>query len=140
MSDETHSKLTKMYIGNAASPPVYTHIKGVLGMPPVVQEAPEIDVTSLDSTAREYIAALPVGDELDIEFNWHREDAGQVALHAAKNDGGATPFRVDFPDGTRLEFSAVVRSFGPGAGLDEQVKGSAKLKISGAVEQSSYTP
>jgi len=140
MSDAVHSKLTKFYIGNNASPIAYTHVKEVLGIPPVVQEAPEIDVTNLDSQAREYIGALATGDELDLEFNWIMADPGQVAMGAAKTAGTATPFRVDFPDGTRLEFSAVVRSFGPGAALDEQIKGSAKLKISGLVEQSDYTP
>lgn len=140
MSEAVHSKLTKLYIGNNASPIVYTHVKEVLGIPPVVQEAPEIDVTSLDSQAREYIGALPTGDELDLEFNWIGDDAGQIALGAAKDAGTATPFRVDFPDGTRLEFTAVVRSFGPGAAIDEQIKGSAKLKISGLVERSEYTP
>ena len=136
MSGETHTKLTALYIGDLASPISYTHVTGVLGMPPIVQEKPEIDVTSLDSTAREYVNGLGVGAELDIEFNWHKADAGQVALGAAYTAGSVYPFRVDFPDDTRLEFSAIVRSFGPGAGLDEQIKGQAKLKISGDVTQS----
>lgn len=140
MSEAVHSKLTKFYIGADASPIVYTHVKEMLGVPPVVQEAPELDVTSLDSPAREYIGALSVGDELPLEFNWIRDDPGQVAMGAAKIAGTATPFRVDFPDGTRLEFSAVVRSFGPGAAVDEQIKGASTLKISGLVEQSSYEP
>lgn len=140
MSGETHTKLTKLYIGNNASPIVYTAIKGVLGIPPVVQEKPEIDVTSLDSTAREYISGLEVGDELDIEFNWHVADTGQLALAAAKGGTDPVPFKVDFPDGTRLEFTAIVRSFGPGAAIDEQIKGQAKLKISGDVTQSTYVP
>lgn len=140
MSGETHTKETKMYVGDLASPTVYTAIKGVLGVPPVLQEAPEIDVTSLDSTSREYIGGLATGDELDIEFNWHRQDPGQVAVAAAKAAGTPYPFKVDFPDGTRLTFNAIVRSFGPGAALDDAMKGQFKLKISGDVVQTDYTP
>jgi predicted secreted protein len=140
MANETHTKLTKFYIGDTASPADFKHVAGVLGMPPIVQEKPDVDVTSLDSTAREYLSGLGVGDDIDIEFNWHRTDEGQVALGASYTSGDLKAFRVDYPDGTRLEFNGVVKSFGPGAALDEQIKGSAKIKISGDVTITDYTP
>lgn len=137
----THSKGTKLYIGDGASPEVFSAVKAAQAIPDLGQEKPDVDITNLDSLAREYMNGLGVGDDLEIEFIWDKTDTtGQVAMRTAYTNDTLRNFRVDFPDGTRASFAANVKRWGLGAAVDDAVRMRATLKISNDITWSDYTP
>jgi hypothetical protein len=79
----------------AGSPLNYTTIAEVLRCGPIGSTAPEVDVTNLDSTSKEYIAGLPDGNTVEFEFNWTKSTQ-QTALRDAV--GSTQPFKMVWPD------------------------------------------
>lgn len=103
------------------------------------ESAKQIDVTSFDSTSREYIAGLRDGGEVSIDFNLIPGDTAQMGLRTDLAAGTAQPFTLTLTDdpATVVSFSAIVTNFSIKGGVDDRLVGSATLKISGDV---TYTP
>ena len=64
------STTTLKLMDTTASPNAYTLIAEVLRIGPIGSQAPEVDVTNLDSTSKEYIGGLPDGASVEFECNW----------------------------------------------------------------------
>jgi len=69
-----------LQLGSGASPQVYTTIAEVLRCGPIGSTAPEVDVTNLDSTAKEYIGGLPDGASVEFDVNFIAGNTQQEAL------------------------------------------------------------
>ncbi|MCP3852125.1 MAG: hypothetical protein GY694_18075 [Gammaproteobacteria bacterium] len=95
--------------------------------------AQEIDITNLASTAKEYEVGLVDNGNFGFEVNVDDSDAGQAALTAAKNAGTTDTYVLTLTGGDTRTFDALVVSFSESAGVDDVVKGSVQLKISGSV-------
>ncbi len=95
--------------------------------------AQEIDITNLSSTAKEYETGLVDNGNFGFEINVDDSDAGQTALTAAKNSGSTNEYVLTLAGGETRTFDALVLSLSESAGVDDVVKGSAQLKISGSV-------
>jgi hypothetical protein len=99
-------------------------------------QAAEIDVTNLSSTSKEYLAGLTDPGSFSFEFhaNFLTATAGQELLRAAALSGAVTDFTLDLPDGTSLDFQAVVQNaLSTSGGVDAALNGSASLRISGPI-------
>jgi len=134
MTSAVLGSLAEFKLGSGASPQVYTKVAEVMRIGPVGSTAPEVDVTNLDSTAKEYIGGLPDGESLEVEMNWLTGNAQQQALR----DGVATTFAIqivwpDSPNST-ADFNLVLLGFAIGeTSAEGQITATITGRISGAI-------
>jgi len=119
------------------SPNAYTEIPDVVSISGPDGSASEIDVTALDSTAREFLMGLPDEGNVGLELIWGGEtsNAIQVQLRSARANQTLKTFQIrltDSPQST-YTFTAYVTGWSLSAGIDDAVKCSVTLRITGAV-------
>ena len=118
---------------NATSPETNTTIGEVLREGPIGSTTPEVDVTNLDSTAKEYIGGLPDGNNVEFEMNWIKS-AQQTALRDAV--GTTKKFQMAWADSpaSSATFSMVVLGFDMGETTPEsQITASVTGRITGDI-------
>lgn len=93
----------------------------------------EIDVTTLSSTAKEYRLGLEDNGQFAIELDRDFSDAGQTALLAARDAQAGKQFKLLLSNGESAVFTGYVKKFSMAGGVDQVVKGSVDIRISGAV-------
>jgi len=116
-----------------SSPVVWTEVKEVKTFNLQQAEAADIDVTHLQSTAKEYLVGLQDNGTFGGDMNFVIEDPGQVAMRAAMAAQSQENFRATFSDGATAEFSAFVKSMPLSGGVDQAVTGTFSLKVTGVV-------
>jgi len=119
--------------GGTAAPVAYTQIKNLKSFNGFDGAASEIDVTNLDSTAKEFSLGLQDFGKLSININPDFDDAGQNAMRAAKADGTKKWFKLTLPNGRVASFQALVKSAPWQGGVDQVIEGTVELRISGNV-------
>ena len=121
--------------GDAASPEVFTAVGDVVSIagPAIVKD--EIEVTALDSAAKEFIGALDDPGEITLELNWNPQDSEHVNLRTDAEGSTVRNYRVVWSDlsSTQVTFAAEVMEFSLNTEANDAVKGSVRLKISGAL-------
>jgi len=117
---------------------VFTLIAKIQNITGPASTAPQIDVTSLDSTGREFIAGLTDGGEVSFDFLWDAASTQQQLLRTNMEAGTVTAFQLIINDPgaglvkTTIAFNAVITSFGPfNFAVDTPVTVSCTLKMSG---------
>lgn len=94
--------------------------------------ATEIDVTNLQSTAKEYLIGLQDFGNVTMTV-WLVSDAGQVKLRSLKTAAAAAAFTISLSDGSVAAFAALCKQFSFDAGgPDSAVKGNVTLRVTGA--------
>ena len=124
---------SSLKLGNGASPEVFTTIGEVLRCGPIGSTTPEVDVTNLDSTAKEYIGGLPDGASVEFEGNWIKS-AQQTSLRAAP--GTTHNFTMEWSDSpaSSASFAMVILGFNMGDTTPEgQLTFSVSGRITGAI-------
>lgn len=99
-------------------------------------DSEELDVTTLDSPGgyRQYMQGFRDAGEVEISGFYDKSDAGQAALRGAYDSGKPGAVEVNFPDGSKVTFSAFVKSHSVGAAeVDGAVGFGATLRLSGGV-------
>lgn len=102
-------------------------------------QSSDIDVTTLQSTAKEFRRGLQDEGEISFDLNLDPSDAGQIFCRTARAEvGGAAglrSFELILPDTaeTTLTFDAFVKGFSISGGVDDVVKASMMLRITGPV-------
>ena len=93
------------------------------------------EVTALDNTSgyKEYVGGFKDGGEVPLEGFLDGEDAGQDAMYAALEDQEEHDFSIVFPSaiGKTWTFKGVVTKFATSAAVNDAVKYSAAIKVSG---------
>lgn len=117
----------------ASSPIVWTEVKEVKTFNLQQAEAADIDVTHLQSTAKEYLVGLQDNGTFGGDMNFVAADPGQVFLRAAMVSQGLQSFKATFSNSVVATFSAFVKSMPISGGVDQAVTGTFSLKITGAV-------
>lgn len=130
------SKYLKLQRGDGGGPEVFTTIAEVTNFKGLDENAPQIDVTSLDSAAMEYIGGLVDGSEITFDCNFVGRDAQQQGLRADLRAGTTRNFKLIANDHatnpTTVTFAAVVTGApGISAAVNQALKSSCKLKVSG---------
>lgn len=123
-------------LGNTASPIVYTEISGVTDFSGFSGSRSVIDITTLASSGREKQTGIP--DYGQVTFNAiYRSDADGDTTHDALYDlfqsGLARTFQMVFDDSPQevFTFSAFVLNFQFNTGIDEVVRISVTLEVTG---------
>lgn len=120
-------------IGNEDSPLTYTEVKEVTSFTGFDGQAAEIDVTHLQSTAKEFLMGLQDFGSFSIECNYLPADSGQDKMRAAKNSREIQDFKVEFSDASTATFQGYVTSAPVSGGVDAKVDTSFAIRITGTV-------
>jgi hypothetical protein len=123
-------------LGSGASPQVYTTIAEVLRCGPIGSSNPEVDVTNLDSTAKEYIAGLADGNTVEFECNWVVGNAQQQSLRTSQAAGSTVNLQMtwDTSPQTKAKFDLVLLDFEMGETTPEaQIMMRVSGRISGSI-------
>jgi hypothetical protein len=120
--------------GGTATPNTWTQIKEVKGIKPGGAQSTKIDVTDLDSTAKEYRSGLMDNGTLGADIHILESDPGQAACLAAFTAATVNNYKVVTPAKTRT-FAATCTKWPtiPDASVDGVQTGSAEWQISGAI-------
>lgn len=103
----------------------------------IQSDSEAVDVTTLESAGgyREYIQGFRDAGEVELSGFHDAQDAGQTALRAAYDSGEIGAFEVDFPDGSKVDFSGFVKGHTVGsAEVDGAIGFGAVVRITGAVK------
>ncbi|MCP3680280.1 MAG: hypothetical protein GY782_08545 [Gammaproteobacteria bacterium] len=107
-------------------------------------EAPDIDVTHLLSTAKEYIVGLR--DEGDLSFSviYEVTDVGHIALQTDRGARTKKKAAIDFStvslptataaNGSRKTFDAYCKGFTLGGAVDDKWQADVTLRITGSID------
>ena len=122
--------------GDGADPEVFAAFPEVIAMSGLGKTNPLIEVTSFDSTGREYIAGLADGTEVSLEANYLPANAQQQGLITDVDDGLNRNFEILITDGTTpLTYSVTFTclSWVINPSFDDKNTISFTLKISGPI-------
>lgn len=114
----------------AATP---TTIKNVQSYSQSPGESNEIDVTDFNSTAKEFLLGLREEGEFSFEMLADYADAAQNEIRSLYASGALGVFLITFANGWNLGFSARVKSYGESAGVDDALRATASIKVTGAI-------
>lgn len=93
-------------------------------------EVPFIDLTTHDSTAKEFGAGLIDYGTLELSGLFNAADAGQDALRSGT--GTSAAFVVTLPNASTISFSAIIGAMSEDIPLEDAVGFSISCKITGA--------
>lgn len=130
MANAIKSQGFRFAIGAGGSP--YTDISEVVSFTMLDGDAAEIDVSHLQSAAKEFLIGLKDNGNCTLELNYNPDDAGQVAVRAAVG-GNIQDFRATFSSGDIATFHGFIKSAPLSGGVDEKVATTFNIRISGAV-------
>lgn len=115
------------------SPLVYTEVKEIAKFNGFDGKAAEIDVTNLQSTAKEFIMGLQDFGTMTLDCNHVPTDPGQVIMRTAKSDRVKRQFKLTFSDMSTAAFLGFVLSNPISGAVDAKVDGSFAIRITGDV-------
>ncbi len=121
--------------GDAASPEVFTVVGDVvsIGGPSITKD--EIEVTALDSVAKEFLSALDDPGEVTMELNWNPQDTQHPLLRADAEGSARLNYRIIWADisNTQVDFNGEVMEFTINTEANDAVKATVRVKINGAL-------
>jgi len=110
-------------------------VGGLTSIGGVEVSAETTDVTALDNSTgyKEYLGGFKDGGEVPLEGFLDGEDAGQDAMYAAMEDQAIHQFSIVFPAaiGKTWAFPGVVTKFATSVALNDGIKYSASVKVTG---------
>lgn len=123
--------------GGTFTPTAWIKVGQLTGIKGTSDTSPDLDVTDLDSTTKEYIQGLPDTGTISADIYCVDSDTGLAAVEAAFDARATKSFKVTYPSGSTpvRTFSGYVKSF-PKVGdssKDGIVTGSIEIKRSGVV-------
>lgn len=122
--------------GDGGGTEIFNAMKEVISMSGLGLLNPLVEVTSFDSTVREYIAGLADGTEVTLEANYLPADTEQQGLITDVDAGDNRNFEILITDGvTPLTYSVTFACLGwvINPSYDDRNTITFTLKISGAI-------
>lgn len=124
--------------GDGASSEAFTALAEMnnIGLPN--RSRPMIDVTDLDSTAREFVPGLLDSGEVTMSMNFTRDT--YIDMETDLLSDSSVNYQIVFPDTgeTTIDFAGYVQDLsGAAPGPDEKVSVDVTFKITGAISISS---
>lgn len=124
---------TAFTTGGTVTPVALTKISNLKDFSGFDGAPSEIDVTNLDSTAKEFRLGLVDFGQMSITIDQDNSDPGQQACRTAQVAGTLKQFKLTLPNAVTATFNAYVKKFPTSGGVDAVVKSTMDLRISGAV-------
>lgn len=120
---------------DGGSPSAFTAIGNVTSFSGPGGAASVIDVTNLDSTAKEKMMGLPDEGQFTMDVNYHADNASHIALRAARVARSRLEFQVALTDATstHLIFFGYVLGFQIKGAIDDKITASITIEIDGPV-------
>jgi len=116
-----------------ATPNTYTQIKNFKTFTGLDGQPSDIDISNLDSVAKEFMPGLVDNGMFSGEVDRDTADAGQLALDAARVSSATKLFKLVLPNAATASFSGYAKKFGLTGGVDQVVKAPFEVRITGAV-------
>jgi hypothetical protein len=123
-------------IGDAASPEVFTTIYEVTDIGDFGQENDLVEVTHMQSTAKEYIYGLADGVEFGVSVNYNPTNATHVALLVAQAARTTKNMKLTLPSGggsLTFSFAALIKGWRLPLGPNAAGVMTFNLKLSGSI-------
>jgi hypothetical protein len=127
------------WLSDGASPEVYTEVPDVTSVTGPDGTSTEIDVTALDSTAKEFLVGLPDSGNITVEMIWGGEPSPQTnqnLLRTAWTSQSLQSGQVRLSDSpqTKYQFSFYVMGWSlSGLEPDGAARATVTCRITGAV-------
>lgn len=115
------------------SPLSYVEVSEITSFTGFDGQAAEIDVTHLQSTAKEFLMGLQDFGSFSVECNYLPTDTGQDNMRAAKASRDVQAFRATFSDTSTATFQGYVLGATVSGGVDAKVDGAFTIRITGNV-------
>jgi hypothetical protein len=132
MTDAVLGAGSSLKLGDDATPVAYTLIAEVLRVGQIGQQTPEVDVTNLDSTSKEYIGGLPDGATVEFDINWIADNTNHEKLRDGVGD--TLKFKMEWVDDSEAAFDMVVLNFMRGETTPEgQLTATVSGRITGDI-------
>ena len=121
--------------GDGASPEVFTTIPEIVSFDGPGGSASEIDVSDLASSAREFRMGLKDEGDFSFEMMYLPNNAQHSGLQDDRTNRTLRSFQIVLTDSPQsyLKFTGYVREFSISGGVDDVIRASVTLRISGAV-------
>ncbi|MFZ5762835.1 MAG: ubiquitin-activating E1 FCCH domain-containing protein [Thermodesulfobacteriota bacterium] len=121
--------------GGTATPVTYTQIKEIKNFKPSGSTVGEVDVTDLDSTAKEFRPGLADNGSFSMDMHHLSNDPGQAAARTAFNASAVKDFKITDPVGAVYTFQGYFSNFPnlPDAAVDGVLVGAITVRISGSI-------
>ena len=117
-----------------ATPVTYTQIKEVISYDFGGGERPDIDISNLESTAREYRLGLKDQGNFTCNISVVHSDAGQTACRTALGSDTPVGFKFELPNAEVGTFLGLVKSMPESGAVDATHSGSLVVRITGDIE------
>lgn len=117
----------------SASAGVYVPVNEIQGFSGPGGAAKVIDVTNLQSTAKEKRIGLADEGQFSLDLNFNPADAGQARLYVLRNTQATGNFRVTYVNGTVDTFAGLVLEYTTSGAPDDVLKAKATIEITGSV-------
>ena len=126
-----------LQIGDGGSPENFTTIPEIKSFSGPGGSATVIDVTDLQSTAKEKRMGLQDEGQLSFEINYIPTDSEHAQLRTDRANQTERNFQLVFTDGssTTWSFSGFVTGFSVSGGVDDVVNASVTIEITGAISE-----
>jgi hypothetical protein len=132
-----HSRKTKLQIKDGAT---WVDVKGFKSFSGLDGSASSvIDVSTLDSDAKEKMFGLSDSGQVSLEFNFIDTDEGQNLMEEGRLSGELKDFRIVLRSGKGYAFSGGILSFEKSGGVDAVIAAQSTVEISGLVEKVTVT-
>ena len=132
--DSTGKTITDNTDAATATPVAWTAIGEVTDFSGPDGTASEIDITHLQSTAKEFLMGLPDEGSISLSINWAPADTGQLAVKAARKARTKKDFKITYSDKSTASFKGYVMGLSTDAAVDDKVNGSITLRVTGEVK------
>lgn len=112
----------------------WTKVENLISFKGFDGQASELDVTDLDSTAKEFMLGLQDWGTFSFDVNRDMTDPGQQAVDASKRAGTQKAYRLTLPNLKTKTFNAYCKNSPLEGGVDQVLKTSGvTLRITGDV-------
>jgi hypothetical protein len=135
MSDAIVSQGFKFEIRTGTGPDVYKEVKEIKKFSGLDGKSSILDVTHLQSTAKEKRKGLKDQGGFNITVNHLPADDGQNAMRSARDSDDPQHFKITWSDTSTTEFDGFVMSNPREGGVDAIVGGSFDIEITGDLDE-----
>jgi predicted secreted protein len=128
---------------SATETPSYSTLGEIVSIEPSGQQMGKVEVTNMDSDAKEYLSTILDSGEFKVTYNRVSSDTAQTAVKTAFANGDLKGFQVMLPkaagqttSGDTFTYDAIVTDYNLSAmGVDKALQVSITLTVSGLITE-----